>query len=199
MPFIPNLRKLFFVLLFVLMVLLFMLLGPGSPYRLEAADPPPDNREIEIQFPDWVTIAFADCSEGCYRIIYGDYQPDTESGGNILIMAQVDADGDGIYDEGARWTVGYPGTEVPLTTKRPPEWGDFPMYGGCFFPDQGESGPFYAYAGDDPARSDVVMGMGLPYCHHVNYLIRWYWEPGGPPPPPLPYQVYAPIIGVMAQ
>lgn len=125
--------------------------------------------------PLGVTVEAAqDCTGGCWRLISAQYEDVDESGLNHNIYArEYDEHGDMIA--GAPWHVAWPDGDIPIFTKAPPEWSDFPIF-ACFNPERGP-GPYYAYAGDDPSRSDVVKGMGLPQCQHVNFRLEWQWNP----------------------
>lgn len=114
------------------------------------------------------------CAEGCWRLITARYEDDQQSGGNHNIWARLYGES-GEMLAGAPWHVAWPDGDITIFTKAPPEWADFPIF-DCYFPDR-EKGAYRAYAGDDPARSDVVEGMGLPACLHVNYRLEWQWQP----------------------
>ncbi len=44
------------------------------------------------------------------------------------------------------------------------------------------NGPYFAFV-EDQSKSDVVRGMGLPEHRHVNFLLTFGPQSGGPPPP----------------
>ena len=46
-----------------------------------------------------------------------------------------------------------------------------------------KNGPYFAYI-EDPTKSDIVRGLGLPLKHHVNYLLTFAPLTAPPPPPP---------------
>jgi hypothetical protein len=121
-----------------------------------------------------VTLAPAqDCSGGCWRLITARYEDEQESGGNHNLFSRL-YDGQGDMIAGAPWHTAWPGGNVTIYTKAPPEWSDFPIF-DCFLPDR-EQGAYSAYAGDDPAKSDIVEHMGLPACYHVNYRLEWQYQ-----------------------
>lgn len=53
-----------------------------------------------------------------------------------------------------------------------------------------DGGPHWAYAGDDPAKSESVHNIGLPAGHHTVFRITWEYvteaSPPSPPPAPVP-------------
>jgi hypothetical protein len=124
-----------------------------------------------------------DCIYGCWRLVTAVYEDEEESNGLHHIWARA-LDANGTQVAGEVWTVAWPDGSVPLMTKPAPDWSDFAIFGpgGCYFPDQGETGPFRAFVGSVEARSDTVRGIGLPYCLHVSFRLTWQWVPAGSPP-----------------
>lgn len=118
-----------------------------------------------------------DCSGGCWKLITARYEDDQQSGGNHNVWTRLYGES-GEMIAGAPWHVAWPDGNVTIYTKAPPEWADFPIF-DCFLPDR-ERGAYRAYAGDDPAKSDIVDGMGLPACLHVNYRLEWQYEVSAP-------------------
>jgi hypothetical protein len=49
---------------------------------------------------------------------------------------------------------------------------NFGIYGGPVYLDQGQTGPYCGYV-ENPAWSDKVCGMGLPYNRHVNFILTF--------------------------
>lgn len=138
----------------------------------------------------------ADCSQGCWRLISARYEDRSESGENHNLYGRL-RDEAGTVLAGYPWKVAWPDGSVTVMTKPAPEWSDFPLY-GCYFPDQGASGGYRAFAGTVEARSDSVHGMGLPYCWHVNFRLIWQWQPPGSTPtptstPPAPTATATPV------
>lgn len=121
----------------------------------------------------------ADCSAGCYRVIGVTYLDANESGGLHHIYGSVSG-------PDVRWTVTWygnaityqPGQNHGMYRGEPPSWG------GCYDWPNVLGGPFDAFAGTVQARSDTVIGMGLPQCAHVVFNIAWAWVPAGAPPSP---------------
>jgi hypothetical protein len=146
--------------------------------------------------PPWVTLSpAADCSAGCWRIVAAEYDNEHESGGNHNIYGRMTVNGES--PAGLPWHVAWPDGDVRILTKPAPEWADFPIF-DCFNPDN-ETGAYFAYAGDNPAQSDIARGMGLPQCLHVNYWFVWQWSAGGPTVTPTAtptpsHWLYLPII-----
>lgn len=147
--------------------------------------------------PEWVSITPAqDCSAGCWRLASAEYLDEGQSGGLHHIFAKtLDAGGNQIVD---RFTVAWADGSVTVATKPPPDWGDVALF-DCFFPDQNEIGGYETWAGIWRANSDVVSGLGLPYCQHVSYKLTWRWSNGGETPTPTPtpqwaHKLYLPTI-----
>lgn len=97
------------------------------------------------------------------------YQNEEESGGRhnvyITCISETGAPVSGIpvhqaWPDGdiSQWTLG------GVT--------DFGLYGGPFYPDQGQAGAYSVYV-DSKEHSDVVSGMGLPANRHVCYLLTF--------------------------
>ncbi len=173
-----------------LLVLLVVLLGIVCAF-----DPGPVGAREPL--PEWVSIQPAqDCSQGCWRIADAYYLPQEESNGlHHLFGRSQDIGGAYIV---APMTLAWSDGSATANTKLPPDWGDHALW-DCFFPDQGEIGGYSGWIGER-ANSDVISGMGLPYCHHVTYWVTWRWNPGGEIPTPtptigtLPYSVHLPLI-----
>jgi hypothetical protein len=128
-----------------------------------------------------------DCTNGCWRLITARLEDDQESGGNHNIFSRLYGES-GDMIAGAPWHAAWPDGDIELFTKAPPEWADFPIF-ACYNPERGP-GAYYAYAGSDQSKSDVVRGMGLPQCLHVNYRLEWQWQT-----PPEPEQrLWLPLV-----
>lgn len=141
-----------------------------------------------------------DCATGCWRLHSGIFEDSHESGGQHHIFGRLTINNQS--PAGLPWHVAYPDGNVRILTKAAPEWSDFPMFAE-YDPDEGEAGPYYAYAGDDTTRSDTVRGMGLPERQHVNFRLIWVWvnsntpptaTPTPTPPPPLPIKLFLPVV-----
>lgn len=166
------------LLLTALVIALVLTLSESSPGIQAAPAVEWDARLDKLR----VTLApAADCSGGCWRLRSARYEDQNEAGGLHHIWARA-MDANGSFLEGKPWTVAWPGGSQALSTKPPSEWSDHAMW-DCYAVYQGETGAYSAYMGDDPARSDTVRGMGLPYCLHVNFRLVWQWtDPTAPPP-----------------
>jgi hypothetical protein len=124
-----------------------------------------------------------DCSAGCWRLVSAEYLDEGQSAGLHHVFAKtLDAAGNQIVD---RFTVAWADGSVTVDTKPPPDWGDQALW-DCYFPDQGEAGGYRAWAGIWEANSDVVAGMGLPYCLHTSLWLTWRWVPDSEAPTPTP-------------
>jgi hypothetical protein len=163
---------------FLLFVVVFLAACAHTAY----ADPPPPELGVTVQ-------PAQTCTAGCWRLESIDYRDENASGGLHHAFAIL-RDEQGRHLEGRPWTVAwFPNGNVTVHTKPAPEWSDIALW-ACYAPLEGERGPYIAYAGTDWQASDVVWGLGLPYCHHVSFYITWRWEPGGEPLPP---RLYLPI------
>jgi hypothetical protein len=119
-----------------------------------------------------------DCYSGCWRIIKAYYLDESESGGlHHNFIKLLDEHGNQVG--GLPWNVFWPDGNVRILSKHAPDWADFPLY-DCFDPKK-ERGAYTSFAGDDPAKSDWISGMGLVLCHHVSYGVIWQWQPGSIP------------------
>lgn len=116
------------------------------------------------------------------------YQDETESGGKHNIYVTV------LDEHGA------PMSGVPVWQEWPDDRvsqltiggvTDFGVWGGPFYPEEGQVGAYSVYV-EDKDLSDVVAGMGLPVNRHVCYYLTFQWRadavvnpPDEPPPPPI--------------
>ena len=174
-------------LLLLLAVLLLLLAAAG-----QAQSP-------QGELPAWITIVpAADCSSGCWKVDLQRtrYLPEGESNGLHHAFIKVFSTGE--QQGGVVWYLEWPGGRDQLVTKPFPEGADAPLW-ACFFPDQGEVGPYSLYV-QEKARSDVVQGLGLPYCHHESIEVVYEWNPGGEIPtatatPTAAHGLYLPLIG----
>lgn len=123
----------------------------------------------------------ADCSNGCWQLLRAEYLDEGQSGGLHHVFAKS-LDVSGQHVGGTPWRVAWMDGMDQSVTKPPPDWGDLALW-DCYFPDQGEAGGYRAYMGTTESRSDVVRGMGLPYCIHTSFRLTWQWNPGIPPTP----------------
>ena len=148
---------------------------PGPEVQAFAPSAPPATP------PAWLTIErVQDCSQGCWHAETVIFEDSDVSGGNHHLFVQT-------REQGGEWArrpfhLAYPTGNDRAISKMPPDWGDLPIW-ACFSPDQGEQGPYWAYAGDDPARSDVIRGIGLPECQHINVKVVWRYQEQFPTPP----------------
>lgn len=131
------------------------------------------------------------CSPNCWRLISAAYEDEQQSAGLHHIWSQV-LNEQGAQLVGQEWRVTYPGNTISLTTKPAPEWADFPMY-ACYNLNDGGRGAYSAYVGNDPAHSDIVQNMGLPYCVHNSFRLIWRLETPAPCPSCAP-RLWLPIV-----
>lgn len=131
-----------------------------------------------------------DCSNGCWRLITARYEDVDESGLNHNVYSRLYSEA-GDMVTGAPWHVAWPDGDIAIYSKAPPEWADFPIF-ACYSPARGP-GPYHAYAGDDPSMSDVIRGIGLPQCQHVNYRLEWQWQATDDPCPGCTPRAYLPL------
>lgn len=153
--------------LFLLLALL--LLAPvGSLWAAPAVDW--DNRLTDIGV---VLEPAVDCAGGCWRLIDAYLLNEQESGGlHHVFIKMLDEYGNQLA--GQPWYVFWPDGNVRILSKPAPDWADFPLF-DCFDPKK-ERGAYTAFAGDDPATSDWIVGMGLPVCLHYSFGLTWRWE-----------------------
>jgi len=145
---------------------------PGSAARPPLWDPRLD--ELNVTYHP-----ATNCSQGCWQLLRAEYLDEGQSGGLHHVFAKsLSATGEHIG--GTLWQVAWPDGMDEATTKPPPDWGDLALW-DCYFPDQGEAGGYRSWMGATESQSDVVRGMGLPYCIHVSFRLTWQWNPGGPP------------------
>jgi hypothetical protein len=133
-----------------------------------------DNLNVTVQ-------PATNCSDGCWKLYSAQFQ-DRDKAQHLHHVWARAMDASGTYLEGVPWYVGWPSGGDSLLTKAPSEWADYPLW-DCYGPNEGETGAYRAYMGNDETRSDVVRGMGLPYCQHVNYRLIWQWTVGQPEEP----------------
>lgn len=151
--------------------------------------------------PPWVSVVAAqDCSAGCWRVVSVEYLDEVQSAGlHHLFARTLDVQGNQIV---GKMNIAWDGGSTWAQTKPPPDFGDIPLW-ACFRANEGEVGGYKGFAGEWEANSDVVRGMGLPYCAHVSYRITWRWDNGGVTPTPTDtatptaewgHRLYVPII-----
>lgn len=162
-------------------LVLLVLALPFLAILAHADEPPP---ELGVS----VTSA-ENCSEGCWRLVALDYEDPDASQGRHHIYGRLIRDG--ATPGGLPWHVAWPNGNVRLETKPAPDTADFAMY-GCYAPFEGERGAYRAYAGTREEQSDVVNGMGLPYCQHVSFYLVWQWQSG--PGEPVEPRLWLPLV-----
>jgi hypothetical protein len=150
----------------------------------------------EAGLPAWLSVENAEnCLEGCWRVDSVIFEDWHESGGNHHLYVQT-RNQDGVWIRDQPFHLAYPDGDDRSLSKLPPDWGNIPVW-ACFSPDAGEVGPYWAYGGDDVRRSDIVRGIGLPECQHVNVKIVFRYQEQFPAPPCELVecrQLYLPII-----
>lgn len=120
----------------------------------------------------------ADCHNGCWRLVLATFEDENQSGGNHNIYARIH-DGNHAPVADMPWHIAWTEGNARILTKAAHEWADFPIY-ACYDHTQGPGG-YRGYAGDNESQSDVIWGMGLPQCQHVNFRLIWQWQPAGDP------------------
>ncbi|MGQ9518202.1 MAG: hypothetical protein ACUVT1_13120 [Anaerolineae bacterium] len=101
-----------------------------------------------------------------------------ERGGDHHVFGRcLDAQGNVLYQKGfvLSWPDGAAGA-----TPEASGWANLPIYGGAYYPDQGQSGP-YRWA---TLNGNQLRGIGMPYNHHVSFFAVWQEQPAGTPTPP---------------
>lgn len=171
----------------LVLLLLLLLIAPAGSLQGAGA------LEWDERFPGLgVTLEPAEeCSTGCWRLITGRYEDVDESGLNHNVYSRLYNEA-GDMVAGAPWHVAWPDGNVTIYSKAPPEWADFPIF-ACYNPTNGP-GPYRAYAGDDEARSDRVVGIGLPQCQHVNFRFEWRYQPAAAPCTGCVPRAYLPLV-----
>lgn len=184
------LKQMYLACLLALMVVVLLAAACGQ-FPAQAQNP----------LPPWISVLPAeDCSAGCWQLDRERtrYLPEAESNGLHHAFLKVFSNGE--QDGGITWYLEWPGGRDRLISKPFPDWADAPLW-ACFFPDQGQTGPYSLYV-QEKARSDVVQGLGLPYCWHESIEVVYEWNSGGETPtptptataPPLPEALYLPLI-----
>jgi hypothetical protein len=124
-----------------------------------------------------------------WKLVSAKYQDETEAGGNHHIYFTV-LDANGKPTSGAQcivdWVGREPGDKPTVTLSDANGLVNFPMYANLDL--TLKNGPYFAFI-EDPSESDVVVGMGLPEHHHVNYVLTFAARStdaplGGLNPPP---------------
>lgn len=172
--------------LLALLALLLALLASQTRAAAQPVGQPPPAWDTRLDDLHVTWEPAGECSEGCWRLISAEYMDEEQSAGLHHVFAQL-RDEAGQQVAGEPVTVAWPDGEVTVTSKAAPDWADVPLW-SCYFPDQGAAGPYRAFAGGIEAESDVVRGMGLPYCWHVSFRLIWQQVPpgGGGEPEPTP-------------
>lgn len=152
--------------------------------------------EQEAGLPAWLTVENAmDCSEGCWRVDSVIFEDWDVSGGNHHVYVQT-RNQDGVWIDEQPFHLAYPDGDDRALSKLPPDWGNVPVW-ACFSPDAGEVGPYWVYGGDEVTRSDIVRGIGLPECLHVNVKVVFRYQEQFPAPPCTLVEcrrIYLPVI-----
>jgi hypothetical protein len=116
-----------------------------------------------------------------WSLISAQYQDETQAGGNHHIYFTV-LDASSKQTGGVKCVVDWVGREPndkpTITLSDPNNPVNFPMYANLDI--TLKNGPYFAYI-DDPSKSDVISGMGLPEHHHVNYVLTFKAGGGAPP------------------
>lgn len=120
-----------------------------------------------------------------WSLISAQYQDETQAGGNHHIYFTV-LDASGKQTGGVKCVVDWVGREPndkpTITLSDPNNPANFPMYANLDI--TLKNGPYFAYI-EDPSKSDVISGMGLPEHRHVNYVLTFAAKtPGGVTPQP---------------
>jgi hypothetical protein len=128
----------------------------------------------------WVQVVDPTSSTTPYWDLVGyAYQDETQSGGNHNVYVTV------IDEHGA------PLSGVSVWLKWPDAQGNesqqftltgatnYGLYGGPFYPDQGQCGPYTVYV-VSPSISTQARCLGLPANRHVNYLLTYQRVLGTP-------------------
>ncbi len=113
------------------------------------------------------------CTPGCWQLTSARYEDPGESGGTHHIYARLLLES-GDAPAGLPWHVRFPDGDIRVLSKAAPEWADVPLF-ACYDPST-QTGAYRAYAGEQETQSDVVHGMGLPQCQHVNFRLIWQWR-----------------------
>ena len=119
-----------------------------------------------------------------WSLISAQYQDETQAGGNHHIYFTVlDAAGNPL--PGTTCVVDYPqdpSDPHPIFKLQTDANGqaNYPMYANLDITLL--NGPYFAYV-EDPGKSDVISGMGLPEHRHVNYVLTFKASGGNTPPP----------------
>jgi hypothetical protein len=137
----------------------------------------------------WVSVqpcgvAVGGCSTvmPCWRLVDFVFQDEEQSGGRHNIYITV-LDESGAPKSGIQAHQAWPDGDTSQATLGGVT--DFGVYGGPFYPDRGEVGPYQVYI-EARNKSDVVAGMGLPANRHVSYLLTFRWTTAAPAPAPAP-------------
>ena len=125
-----------------------------------------------------------------WNLTSAQYQDETQAGGRHNIYFTVlDATGKPIA--GTICVVDYPQDPAdphPIS-KIPTDangQSNYPMFANLDI--TLKNGPYFAYV-EDPNKSDVISGMGLPELRHVNYILTFKASGGIAPTPPPPAAV----------
>ena len=122
-----------------------------------------------------------------WSLTSAQYQDETQAGGNHHIYFTVlDAAGNPL--PGTTCVVDYPqdpsDPHPPFKAQTDTNGqANYPMYANLDI--TLKNGPYFAYV-EDPSKSDVISGMGLPEHRHVNYVLIFKASGGTTPPPPPP-------------
>jgi hypothetical protein len=177
--------------LFSYLILAPALVGAAPAEQLTVREAPALDWDSRLDELNVTHTPAADCSSGCWVLVSARYESPEESGGLHHLWARA-LDEQGQQLAGQPWTVAWPEGSAVLQTKAAGEWADVPLW-DCYRSNE-EPGAYAAWAGPDRARSDVVAGMGLPYCLHVSFRLVWQWTTGEPPPGMVPVQ-WLPVVG----
>lgn len=131
--------------------------NPAARYQLMAAFITVNGSWDDV--PDWARVY--------------DVPSFPERGGDHHVFGLcLDAQGNVLYQKGfvLSWPDGAAGA-----TPEASGWANLPIYGGAYYPDQGQSGP-YRWA---TLNGNELRGIGMPYNHHVSFFAVWREQAAG--------------------
>lgn len=136
---------------------------------------------VQLDRASWIRV-IASTATPRWQLVDFKYENENESGGRHNLYFTV-VDENGAPLSGVKVWQEWPDGRASETTRN--GIADFGLYGGPFYPDQGQVGAYSGYVADR-SQSDVVTGMGLPANRHVNYLLTFQRVVSAPAPPTPP-------------